>query len=113
MNEAENASALCPTGAELVMTSLTVSPTSRAAWYIDGILTMEGVRSFGALDRSSSRLTTAWVVARLPAASRTMTRSPGTSHVYILRNVEIESTPALVRVSDMKTRPRSILRPTQ
>ena len=66
-----------------------------------------------ALVRSSSRLTTACVVARLPADISTMTRSPGSSQTCILRKVEIESMPALVRVSDMNTSPRSIFRPTQ
>ena len=95
------------------MTSLTVFPTSRAVWYIDGVSSSVGERSATALERSSSRLTTACVVARLPADISTMTRSPGSAQMCILRNVEMLSMPALVRVSDMNTSPRSIFRPTQ
>ena len=56
---------------------------------------------------------TAWVVARLPADSTVMTRSPGTDHWCIFVKVEMLSTPALVRVSDMKIRPWASLIPTQ
>ena len=58
----------------------------------------------GALERASSKLITACVVARLPAVITVMTRSPGLDQVNILRNFEILSTPAFVRVSDMKMR---------
>src|SRR6056297_3228268 len=74
---------------------------------------IEGLRSGAALERSSSRLMTDWVVARLPADITVISRSPGASHVCILRKVEMLSTPALVRVSDMKSSPRSSIIPTQ
>ena len=97
----------------MAMTSLTVSPTNRTVWYMDGVSSRVAWRSATALVRSSSRLTTACVVARLPADISTMTRSPGSSQTCIFLKVEIESMPALVRVSDMNTSPRSIFRPTQ
>jgi hypothetical protein len=56
-----------------------------------------GRRSPGALFRSSSWLTTACVVARLPAVIIVMIRSPGTCQLNILRNTEMLSTPELVR----------------
>ena len=62
-------------------------------------------RSAGALLRSSSWLITAWVVARLPAVINAMIRSPGTWQWYILRKTEMLSTPELVRVSLISTRP--------
>ena len=105
--------AVCPTGAELAITSFTTFPTSLAVWYMDGVSSRVGARSFTDLVRSSSMLTTDCVVARLPADIKTMTRSPGSSQTCILRKVEMESMPALVRVSDMNTSPRSIFNPTQ
>ena len=97
------------------MISRRVSPTSLAAWNMVGTSRMVGSRPsrLGALARSSSRLTRACVVARLPAVSSVMTRSPSVVHVNIFRNMEMLSTPALVRVSDMNTRPRFIRSPTQ
>src|SRR5690606_24148001 len=95
------------------MTSFTAFPTSFAVWNMDGISRRVGARSLTALARSSSMLTTDCVVARFPADISTMTRSPGTSQTRILRKVEMESMPALVRVSDMNTSPRSIFSPTQ
>src|ERR1700724_3797093 len=62
---------------------------------------------------SLSRLTTAWLSARLPAVSSTMTRSPGTSKTCILPKVETWSMPALVRVSDSRTMPSLRSNPTQ
>jgi hypothetical protein len=72
-----------------------------------------GERSVGALLRSSIMDTTDWVVARLPAVIRVTKLSPSSTQVNILRNVEMLSTPALVRVSDMNTRPRWRRSPTQ
>src|SRR6056297_570919 len=95
------------------MTSRRVSATRRAAWNIDGTASTDGVRSPGDFVRSSSRLTTACVVARLPEDSNVMTRSPGSAQTDILRKVEMLSSPALVRVSDMNTSPRSSISPTQ
>lgn len=80
---------------------------------MDGASRIEGQRSAGALLRSSSRLTTACVVAKFPAAISVMTRSPGVAQVNILVNVAILSTPALVRVSDINTKPRLRRMPTQ
>ena len=102
-----------PAGEELAITSLTMFPTSLAVWYMEGVSSRVGDAFGTALVRSSRRLTTAWVVARLPADISTMTRSPGSSQTCILRKVEMESMPALVRVSDMNTSPLSILSPTQ
>src|SRR6056297_3567428 len=73
----------------------------------------DGVRSPWVLVRSSSRLTTAWVVARLPEDKSVITRSPGSSQIVIFLKVEILSSPALVRVSDIKTSPLSSIIPTQ
>ena len=84
-----------------------------AIWNIEGADMIDGSRSDGAFVRSSSKLTTACVVARFPAESRVMIRSPGFSQWRILRTCETSSTPALVRVSDMKIRPRSNRMPTQ
>ena len=42
---------------------------------------------------------------KLPAVINTMVRSPGTSNTVILRKRLIKSTPALVRVSERKTKP--------
>jgi hypothetical protein len=65
------------------------------------------------LVRSSSWLITAWVVARLPAVMIATIRSPGTHQWNILRNTEMLSTPELVRVSLISTRPLSSVIPTQ
>src|SRR3546814_11485757 len=89
------------------------SPIVVATWNIDGDSRIDGWRSSAALVRSSSRLTTACVVARLPADIKVMTRSPGTCQLRILRTCEISSTPALVRVSDMNTSPLLSRIPTQ
>ena len=59
------------------------------------------------------RLATACEVARLPAVSMMMLRSPSTPKVYIFLNVEMWSTPALVRVSEAKTMPSFRLRAAQ
>jgi len=56
---------------------------------------------------------TAWVPARLPELSSTMTRSPTRSNTVILQNLEKLSTPAWVRVSEAKTMPSSSFTPTQ
>ena len=50
---------------------------------------------------------------RLPEVRMVINRSPCFSNVNSLRAVEMLSTPALVRVSDIKTRPRSNHMPTQ
>ena len=95
------------------MVSRTSPPTSSATWNIVGTSRIDGLRSSGTLVRSSSRLTTDWVVPRLPAVNTVITRSPGTDHWCILRKTEMLSTPEFVRVSDMKTSPRSSCIPTQ
>src|SRR5690554_7622015 len=69
MKEASNESARWPLGVDSAMTSLTVLPTRRAVWYMEGVARTACIRSDDDLERSSSRLTTACVVARLPAAS--------------------------------------------
>lgn len=71
------------------------------------------VRLSGALVRSSSRPMTACVVARLPADNSTSARSPGARQMRVLQNTKMSSPPAFVRVSDMNTRPRSSIIPTQ
>ena len=94
-------------------TSRKALPVSTAAWNIVGTPSSEWWRSSGALVRSSRRLITAWVVARLPAVISATMRSPGTDQWNILRNTEMLSTPELVRVSLISTSPRSITMPTQ
>ncbi len=74
---------------------------------------IEGARSAAALVRSSKMLTTACVVAKLPAESKVITRSPGIDQVFIFLKTEMLSTPALVRVSDINKSPAFNLRPTQ
>src|SRR6056297_844019 len=106
-------SARWPVSAWFAMTSRKVSATMRAAWNMDGTPSSDGARSSGVLLRSSSRLTTACVVARLPAVISVIDRSPGVSQIAIFRKVEILSSPAFVRVSDMNTSPRSSIIPTQ
>lgn len=64
-------------------------------------------------DGSSSRLTLACVVARLPAVTMVIDRSPGVDHVKSWRPLEKLSTPALVRVSDMKIKLELRRMPTQ
>src|SRR5262245_11997244 len=56
---------------------------------------------------------TPWVTPRLPAASSATTRSPGSSKRNIFLKRAILSTPALVRVSERRTKPALSLRPTQ
>src|SRR5690606_8262563 len=82
-------------------------------WNIEGASRIEGLRSAGALVRSSRTLTIACVVARLPAVMTVRTRSPGVTQLHIFLKTETLSIPALVRVSDMKTRPLFSLKPTQ
>jgi hypothetical protein len=106
-------SASCPASRCVSITSRSVSATMRAAWNTDGASRSAGERSSGDLRRSSSRLTTDWVVARLPAAISVSTSLPGSSQIVIFLKVEILSSPAFVRVSDMKTSPRSTIIPTQ
>jgi hypothetical protein len=50
-------------------------------------------------------LITAWLMARLPDESNTITLSPGRSNTVILRKVLMWSTPAFVRESDKNTSP--------
>ena len=88
-------------------------PISVATWNMVGDLRMMLSRSSGSFIRSSSWLMTACVLARLPAVSRVMIRSPGTFQVNILRKTEILSTPELVRVSLIRTSPLSSIMPTQ
>jgi hypothetical protein len=59
------------------------------------------------------RVVALWVIERLPEDRITTSRSSGTLKVYILRKVEIWSTPALVRESDANTMPASSIRATQ
>ena len=114
ISEARNSdSAAGPSSLWRITIWRSVSPTIVATANIDGAARIEGWRSSGALVRSSSRLTTACVVARLPADIRVITRSPGTCQLRILRTCEISSTPALVRVSDMNTSPLFKRMPTQ
>ena len=72
-----------------------------------------GLRSGVLIDRSSSKLMSDWVVARLPAVINVITRSPGTLNVNIFVVIEKLSMPALVRVSDIKTMPLLRRRPMQ
>ena len=95
------------------MASRSVPPTRRATWNIEGAARMPGERSAGALERSSRRAITAWVVARLPAVRMESCRSPGTPKWKVLGKTEMLSTPALVRVSDIRTSPRLRRRATQ
>src|SRR5690606_8899633 len=88
-------------------------PASTATWNIVGSSSSELCRSSGVLVRSSRRLITAWVVARLPAVISAIVRSPGTVQWNILRNTEMLSTPELVWVSLISTSPRSSTIPTQ
>ena len=59
-------------------TSRTASPTNRAARYIDGTVSMVVASDSASIDCSFKRLMTDWVSDRLPAASKTIARSPGT-----------------------------------
>src|SRR5690242_303229 len=113
MNEALNDSALWPVVSASLIISRIVLPIKRAVWNMEGISKMEGERSDGILVRSLRTPMTDCVVARLPAESRVITRSPSLDQVHIFLKVDILSTPALVRVSDMNTKPRFNLRPTQ
>ena len=56
---------------------------------------------------------TAWVPARLPELSRTMTRSPRRSNTVILQNLAKLSMPAFVRESEAKIIPSSSITPMQ
>ena len=96
--------------AMIVRSSLPISVTT---WNMVGDCRMMLSRSSGSFIRSSSWLITACVLARLPAVITVMIRSPGTFQVNILRNTEMLSTPELVRVSLIKTRPVSSTIPTQ
>ena len=80
---------------------------------MEGASMIEGLLSAGAFVRSSSIEITDCVVARLPDVRMVINRSPGFSNVNSLRAVEMLSTPALVRVSEAKTRPFSRERATQ
>ena len=62
---------------------------------------------------SLSRLTTDWLSDRLPEVASAITRSPGSMKVCSLRNVEMLSRPALVRVSAIMTRPSRTRMPQQ
>ncbi len=56
---------------------------------------------------------TVWVSERLPADAIAMMRSPGSAKVCSLRNTEMLSSPALVRVSAIITRPSWTSMPQQ
>jgi hypothetical protein len=53
------------------------------------------------------------VIDRLPEAAIAMTRSPGLVKVCSLRNIEMLSSPALVRVSAIMTSPSWTRMPQQ
>ena len=78
-----------------------------------GCCKIPGARFSTASERSCNSEIIACVVARLPAVMMVMLRSPGTVQLNIFRLEEILSTPAFVRVSDMKTSPLSSFMPTQ
>jgi len=91
-----------------------VAGRPKTAPYLAGQLARACVsREFALLAADRSSPVTDWLTARLPAASNTMTRSPGISKKVILRKVLTWSTPALVRESDRNTRPSSTWHPTQ
>ena len=56
---------------------------------------------------------TDWLMARLPALATAMMRSPGLLKTCSLRKVEMLSSPALVRVSAIMTRPSRTSTPQQ
>ncbi len=58
-------------------------------------------------------LVTPCVMARLPDESSTITRSSFFSYTFILQNVAMWSTPALVRESEAKSMPESSSKATQ
>ncbi len=105
--------AVAPVIARADIVSRSNMPIWLATSNIVGACMIFGLRSSGALLRSSSCAITACVVARLPAVSNVMNRSPGTSQWNILRKVETLSTPELVRLSDMNAMPLSSIIPTQ
>ncbi|RWA49139.1 hypothetical protein AU476_31100 [Cupriavidus sp. UYMSc13B] len=87
----------------------TASPTMEAASNMSRAVHSECFSSW-----FSARIwRTDWLIARLPAVISTITRSPGSSNTVILRDVEMASTPALVRESDRNTRPVSSRMATQ
>ena len=71
------------------------------------------VRASPAAQRWFNRLITAWVPARLPELSRTMTRLPPRSNTVILQNLAKLSMPAFVRESEAKIIPLSSMTPMQ
>ncbi len=91
-------------------TSRTALPTTRTASNI--VFAFHTLSSCGPV-RSQTICRTACVMARLPADSSTISRSPGCSNTVILRKVEIWSTPALVRESARNTSPASSRMATQ
>ena len=93
-----------PCTAVSVCARVDTPPRYSAASYMQRAVRNES----GAPGFSRSRLVCAriaCVVARFPADSTTSDRSPGNSNTCILLYVLMSSTPALVRVSDAKTRP--------
>src|SRR6478609_9140806 len=63
--------------------------------------------------RCLNTLMTAWVPARFPELSRTITRLPRRSNTVILQNLAKLSTPAFVRESEAKIMPLSSITPIQ
>src|ERR1700675_731796 len=85
-----------------------------AAWNIVGAF-IRVLRSpvAGFSRPSRMMLSTDWVIDRLPADAIAMMRSPGSVKVCSLRNTEMLSRPALVRVSAIITNPSWTSMPQQ
>ena len=91
-----------------------VRPTRCAAWNRVGAVISVSVSPVSGFSQPSrSMLTTDWLIDRLPAVATPMMRSPGLLKTWSLRNVEMLSTPALVRVSANITKPSRTRIPQQ
>ncbi len=93
--------------------SRTASETSVATSNMVRAVQIVVLPAGGSSPRCFSRLITACVPARLPELKSTMERSPSRSNTVVLQNVEMLSTPALVRESDASTMPSGRSTPTQ
>ena len=85
-----------------------------AAWNMVGAFISVSISPVSGFSKPSrSMLTTDWLIERLPAEAIAMMRSPGILKTCSLRKVEMLSTPALVRVSAIMTRPSRTRIPQQ
>ena len=85
-----------------------------AAWNMVGAFISVSRSPVAGFSRPSRMIeSTVWVSERLPADAIAMMRSPGSAKVCSLRNTEMLSSPALVRVSAIITRPSLTSMPQQ